>query len=135
VTPEFLGKLLQAAGDRLKVAGDILQFQEFFSDDDQLTYDEAGWQKRVVQDPAAVAVLEALAPVVLAHSPFEAASLENRVKEWLTEQNLKIGQVIHVLRLAATGKTVGIGMFETLELLGQERVAKRIEATLLKARA
>ena len=33
----------------------------------------------------------------------------------------QIGQIIHALRVAVTGKAVGFGMFETLAILGRER--------------
>jgi glutamyl/glutaminyl-tRNA synthetase len=45
------------------------------------------------------------------------------------EQGIKIGQIIHALRVAVTGKAVGFGMFETLELLGKSCVLRRIDET------
>ena len=51
---------MTAADDRIKVAGDILEFDDFFTADDQLQYDEAAFAKRVQQDPAAVELLKKL---------------------------------------------------------------------------
>ena len=36
-------------------------------------------------------------------------------------EGIKIGQIIHAVRVAVTGKAVGFGLFETLAILGKER--------------
>jgi glutamyl-tRNA synthetase len=46
-----------------------------------------------------------------------------------------VGDVIHALRVAVTGKGVGFGMFETLEILGRERCLARIDRALELAAA
>ena len=38
--------------------------------------------------------------------------------------------MIHALRVAVTGKPVGFGMFEILEILGRERCLSRIDQAL-----
>ena len=52
------------------------------------------------------------------------------MKGWIAERDLAIGQIIHAVRVAVTGKSSGIGMFECLELLGQESVLRRIDRAL-----
>ena len=47
-------QVIEAAGDRIKISGDILQFDEFFTADDQLAYDESAFDKRLRQDAADV---------------------------------------------------------------------------------
>jgi len=44
--------------------------------------------------------------------------------------DIKIGDIIHALRVAVTGKGVGLGMFEALEILGKERCLTRIDRCL-----
>ena len=39
--------VVEAAGDRIKVAGDILDYADFFMADDALTYDEKAFDKRL----------------------------------------------------------------------------------------
>jgi glutamyl-tRNA synthetase len=46
---------------------------------------------------------------------------------------VKIGQVIHALRVAVTGKAIGFGMFETLEILGREACLRRIDLAFQRA--
>ncbi len=57
---EYLTAVLSAAGDRLKVAGDVLEFDDFFMADDKLTYDQAAYEKRITKDPKAVELLSGL---------------------------------------------------------------------------
>ena len=40
---------------------------------------------------------------------------------------IKIDQIIHAVRVAVTGKSVGLGLFDTLAILGRERCLRRIE--------
>ena len=52
-TAPYVTRILEAAGDRVKVAGDILDFDDFFVADDQLQFDEAALDKRLRKPPAA----------------------------------------------------------------------------------
>ncbi|MEC7110239.1 MAG: hypothetical protein VXX11_09510, partial [Planctomycetota bacterium] len=67
-------------------------------------------------------------------SDFNASELEANLKSFVESQEIKIGQIIHALRVAVTGKAVGFGMFETLEILGRPCVLRRIDETLQYAK-
>ncbi|MDP6445445.1 MAG: glutamate--tRNA ligase [Pirellulaceae bacterium] len=123
----YLAKITAAAGDRLTVAGDILNFDDFFLADDQLSYDEKAFEKRLRKPPEAVDLLAKFRAVLADLETFEAADLETALKAFVETEEIKIGQVIHALRVATTGKGVGFGMFETLELLGRDRCLNRID--------
>ena len=56
-----------------------------------------------------------------------AAKSDVDLKEWVEAEQIKIGQVIHALRVAVTGKAAGFGMFETLAILGKEKCLTRID--------
>jgi glutamyl/glutaminyl-tRNA synthetase len=43
---------------------------------------------------------------------------------------LSTGKLIHPTRLAVSGVSFGPGLFEMLELLGRERVLRRLQAAL-----
>jgi large subunit ribosomal protein L25 len=47
--------------------------------------------------------------------------------------DLKIGDIVHTVRVAITGKSVGPGLYDCLELLGQEACLLRIERAIVKA--
>jgi glutamyl-tRNA synthetase len=128
----YIRRILASCSDRVKVAGDILQFDDFFVSDDQLVYDQAAWDKKFAGDANARALLADYRPVLASATTFEAAALESQLKEFLAQRNAKIGQIIAALRLAVTGKQVGFGMFETIEILGRDRVLARIDRALAK---
>ena len=136
MTPESVAALLKGViagtGDRIKVSGDILDFIEFFEGDGDFQLDEKAWNKRLVGDPAAAGLLkefrERLAAVSAAEYTHE--NLETLFMGFIEEKQIKPAQLIHALRVATTGKGVGIGMFEALELLGRERTLKRIDRVL-----
>jgi glutamyl-tRNA synthetase len=134
-TPCELGGLVQsileAAGDRFKTAGDILQFHEFFVADDVLAYDEKEFDKQV-RSAAAVELLGKFRERLAAVPTYTAEALEDMLKAFVAEQNIKLGQLIHPLRIALTGKTVGIGLYETLVILGQTRCLARIDRALAR---
>lgn len=127
---DYLASVLTAAGDRLKVAGDVLDFDDFFVADDQLKYDAAVVEKRLTRDPGAVELLRGFRAELSRVSEFSAAATEAALKQYIESRQVKIGQIIHALRVAVTGKAVGFGMFETLALLGRERVLARIDRAL-----
>ncbi|MCG8449709.1 MAG: glutamate--tRNA ligase, partial [Pirellulales bacterium] len=61
---------------------------------------------------------------------FDAAALETLLKSFVAAKEIKIGQIVHALRVAITGKPVGFGIFETLAILGKERSLARIDRAL-----
>ncbi|MDR0609290.1 MAG: glutamate--tRNA ligase [Planctomycetaceae bacterium] len=125
--PEFFIPLIQAAGDRIKVAGDILDFSDFFLPDDAFPYDATAFAKRISEPPDAKTLLREFRNELAVQQPFDRVSLEQLMQQFMEKKQIKAGQIIHALRVAVTGKSVGLGMFETLEILGKERVLKRID--------
>ena len=124
--------IVRAAGDRLVVAGDILEYAEFFVDDAALAYDEAAFDKRLRQPEEAAGLLAAYRERLAATEPWTVASLEASLRDFVEERGLKLGAVIHALRVAVTGKSVGFGMFEILEILGREACLARIDRALAR---
>ncbi|MEO0530309.1 MAG: glutamate--tRNA ligase, partial [Planctomycetota bacterium] len=127
--------IVAAADDRLKVYGDILDYDDFFTTDDELTYDDKAWQKRMVKPDNAGELLAKYRAVLSETPEASAGELEVQLKGFCESEEIGIGQIIHALRVATTGKAVGFGMFETLELLGHERRLSRIDRALAKLAA
>jgi glutamyl-tRNA synthetase len=128
-----LSQIVEAAGDRIVVVGDILEYADAFIPDDRLTYDEKAFAKRL-GNPESVARLARLAQRLVEVEPFDPPTLESALRAFVEEEQIKIGDVIHSLRVAVTGRAVGYGMFDALSILGRERSLKRIEHALARAR-
>ena len=127
---EQLDKIVQAAGDRLKIAGDILEYAEFYLSDDAFEYDQKAFQKRLVKPPEARQLLTDFQVQLNQLEDFSTVSVEKVLRDFVEQQQIKIGQLIHALRVAVTGKPVGFGLFETLAILGKERCLERLSRTL-----
>ena len=129
-TAPYLTQILTAAGDRLKVAGDVLDYGDFFTADDALPYDEKAFEKRLRKAPESAELLTRFRARLAECEPFDVETLDRVLHEFVEAEGIKIGQLIHGLRLAVTGKKVGFGVFETLAILGRERCLVRIDRAL-----
>jgi glutamyl-tRNA synthetase len=127
-----LRQILQAAGDRIKVAGDVLDYADFFLPDDRLPYDEKAFEKRLGKAPEAAGLLARFRGRLATAPAFDAGSLEKLLQDFVREEEVEVGQVIHALRVAVTGKAVGFGLFETLAVLGRERCLARVDRALAR---
>ncbi len=129
--PDKVAAIIAAAGDRIKVAGDVLDYVDFFTADDKLTRDAAAFAKEMGRPGTAVYLAKFRG--VMASIVFEPAALEKSLQDFVAAEGIRGGQIIHVLRLAITGKTVGFGLYETMAILGRESVLARIDAALREA--
>lgn len=127
----YVGRVITAAGDRIKTTGDILMFREFFVPDDSLPIDGAEFDKALKAPGAAALVGDFVAKI--AGTPFEAVPLENELKAFVAERGVKVGALVHPLRFALTGRAVGLGLYDALAILGRERSLARIRRALAAA--
>jgi glutamyl-tRNA synthetase len=129
---ERLRAIVVAANERLKLAGDLLDYDEFFVADDALVYDEKAFDKRIRSAPEAPGLLVAFRDELGQIEPFDAATLERRCHELVSGRALGLGAIVHALRVAVSGKSVGFGLFDILAILGRERVVARIDRALAR---
>ena len=101
------------------MAGDILEYADFFVADDKLTYDEAAFDKRIRKPADAAGLLKKLREQLGAVEPFDAPRIEKTLNDFVQAQGIKIADIIHALRVAVTGKSVGFGVFESVAILGK----------------
>ncbi len=128
-----LTQIVAASGDRLKTAGDILAYADFFFvPDEQLVYDEKDFLKRVAP-PQSKELLHKFRSVLASVQSFEVGPLEETLKAFLVAEGVKIGDIVHTLRVAVTGKSVGAGVYDCLAILGRESCLARIDRALAKA--
>jgi len=121
--------VVRAAGDRIKVAGDIVSYAEFFQSDGDIVYDQKAFDKRLRADGAA-ARLGKFRAVLDKVDTFEASTMEGHLHRFVEAEHVKIGQVIHAVRVAVTGRAVGFGLFEAMEILGRGACLARIDRAI-----
>lgn len=125
--------VLSLSADRLRVFGDILTMDEFFVDADDLVYSEKDFQKRIVKPEQAVEHLTAIRRLLADSVAFDADTLHKAVETFVTDHELKFGQIAPALRIAVTGKPKGADLFPTLELLGKDQCLRRIDRAIGQA--
>jgi glutamyl-tRNA synthetase len=120
--------LAPLAQTRVTVLSDITANVDFLFLDEPVD-DEASWAKAMKGDPAA---LLASARAGLAEAEWAAEPLKAAVLAAGEEHGLKLGKAQAPVRVAVTGRTVGLPLFESLEVLGRERTLARIDAALAR---
>jgi glutamyl-tRNA synthetase len=116
------------AQTRLTVLSDITANVDFLFLPEPVE-DEASWQKAMKEGAAD---LLRTARENLAAVDWNAESLKEAVLAAGEAHGLKLGKAQAPVRVAVTGRTVGLPLFESLEVLGRERTLARIDAALAK---
>lgn len=75
-------------------------------------------------------IIHALLPVLKATESFEHEQLNEIIGGYSKEHGIASKFIIHPLRMMLTGKQVGAGLYETMEVLGKEICINRIERFL-----
>ncbi|MFC4562872.1 glutamate--tRNA ligase [Nocardiopsis mangrovi] len=122
------------AQSRVTVLSEIVPNVDFLFLDAPVE-DEKSWSKAMKPGVGAemlTAALERFADPGLA---WEAEPLKAALEEVGTGLGLKLGKAQAPIRVAVTGRTVGLPLFESLELLGRERVRARLAAALAELTA
>ena len=121
-------QVIEASGDRLKVGGDILAYADFFLVDEPPL--DAAAVKQRLEKPGVRDLLAGYAAELRKTDPFEPGPLEEALKRVVEAAGVKVGDLVHAVRVAVTGKTVGPGLYDCLAILGRERSLARIERAL-----
>ena len=124
---------MTAAGDRLKVFGDILAYADFFFRD-EFIFDDKAFDKQL-RSARGVELLTRFRQALAVLDDFSVASLEKTLTGFVAQEGIKTGDIIHAVRVATTGKSVGPGLYDCLAILGQPAVLARIDRALEKAAA
>ena len=61
---------------------------------------------------------------------FQNSTIENDLRDLADDLGIKVGQLLGSLRVAITGLKVAPPLFETLEILGSDRVTELIEIAI-----
>jgi nondiscriminating glutamyl-tRNA synthetase len=130
---EWIKQIVIAVGDRLKTLTQIVDYAGFFFVD-EVEYDQDAVNKNLKKEGVADA-MDGLRAKFQEIEIFDEANLENTITSYAESVGLKAGKLIQPLRVALTGKSVGPGIFETLMLLGKERVVKRLESAVKMLKA
>jgi glutamyl-tRNA synthetase len=127
VPRDKLERIVDAVGDRLHTYADVVTYAGyFFTPDDGYEYDPAAL-KKWFKGPDALSVVTDVRQTTAAIDPFDLATIEEVMREWIEQRGEKVIRVLQPIRVAVTGKMVGPGLFDVLELLGKDAVLARLD--------
>jgi len=135
----FVARVVEAAGPRMTVAGDILEYDYLFLPDEQIDFDAAMATKHLgaaykgaAGVPPLADVLAKLRAAVAGAEPFDHDALKAATEALAAAEGAKAGPLSQVLRVATTGREVGFSAYDTLAVLGRDRCLARIDRALTK---
>lgn len=117
------------AQTRLTVLSDITANVDFLFREEPVE-DEASWQKAMKE--GSDALLRTAREKLAAADWAAPEALKDAVLAAGEEHGLKLGKAQAPVRVAVTGRTVGLPLFESLQILGREKSLARIDAALEK---
>ncbi|WP_326635817.1 glutamate--tRNA ligase [Nonomuraea fuscirosea] len=127
---ELFSKVAALAQTRIAVLSEIRQNVDFLFLDEPV-FDQASWDKAMKNSPEEILTgyLERLEGV-----SWDAESLKEALEQVGAAHGLKLGKAQAPVRVAVTGRTVGLPLFESIEVLGRERARERLRAALARLR-
>jgi glutamyl-tRNA synthetase len=128
---EWFQRVLELLQPRARKLGQFVDDgRPFF--DDAIAFDEAAVKKHLAV-PGMRAHLQALVTRFREAQPFDRQSSELMLRSAADERGIKPALLIHATRVAVTGRAASPGLYEVLELLGQDRVCARLDYAALLA--
>ena len=127
-TRAALAPVLALVRERIKRLSEIPTWVDYFFADEVVFDPEA--VEKVFRKPGAMDHLRALTTGFAAIAEWTSATIEAELKSCATIGGVKVGEFVHVARVAATGRTVGASLYHTLEVLGKARTIARFERAL-----
>jgi len=123
----WLTRMAAICQEKLTTLNDIVKQTDFFFVE-PTHYEEKAVQKQW-KDPESIARLEAIEQTLREAATWTTGALHTDFEK-LGEAQGGMGKVVHPLRLALTGKSVGPGLFELAELMGRDECLRRVRRAI-----
>jgi glutamyl-tRNA synthetase len=130
--PDFV-RVLPVAGllkDRLETLADAPQLMAYFLQPELEPYDPALLVPKKMSREEALRALKAVAALLPEVDLDDEGASEARFRALADALELKPGNLFMPVRVAVTGRTQSPGLFETLRVIGAERVQERVDKAI-----
>lgn len=125
VDSDYLENIIPLLQPRAGNMREMAQMADFFIiADNDLVYDEKAVDKFLTAE--ARHHLQEITSRLKELSTFDQTGLEQVFKKYIQDKDIKFKVIAQPLRVAITGRTASPGLFETMEVLGRERVLNRL---------
>ncbi len=125
---DYVKAALETCRGKIKIFSELPAYAGFYFRDD-IAYDPELAKKSFV--PENKPRLQKLRDAFAAADPFTAGAIEAALKATATELGVKVGVLVHPVRLACTGNPSGPSLYHLLEVLGKEKALARIDRALV----
>lgn len=127
--PKYLRQVVPLLQPRSTTMADMAdQAAVFVQDDEHICYDPDLVAK--VLTPEVRPYLKELCRRLRSLSSFTQQDLEDEIQDYLQQTGIKFKLLAQPVRVAITGKKASPGLFETMAVLGQDSVVRRIQRAL-----
>jgi glutamyl-tRNA synthetase len=123
----YVKAALDTCKGKIKLFNEIPGYAGFYFKE-EFDYNPEGVKKDFV--PENKSRLQTLRDAFAALGSFTAPELEAALKRVAGELGVKAGVLVHPARLACTGNTAGPSLYHLLEVLGKDRVLRRLDRAL-----
>ena len=127
-TDQQLEAVIDIQKDRVKTLNEMADNSEYFFDDFD-HYDEKSANKHFKS--SGLQVLKQILPKLQNLASWDAASIQLCIQGYSQESGLKFGKIAPPIRVAVCGSANSPSIDITLELVGKDRVIKRIEKAIM----
>lgn len=125
----YVRKVAPLLQERVKLLSDISDMSgHFFTD--EITHDPSLLVPRKMSKEETASVLRKSLEVLEGLDDFSESALETTLRSLVDSLGLGTRQVFMPIRVAVTGSTATPGLFETLHVIGKERVLERIRKAI-----
>ena len=124
---ENLSTIVASLKERATFVEDLWEQGSFFFETPK-TYDEKASKKAFKEDTPQI--LQSVLEILEGTEDYSATNLSEKIKGWITSQEIGFGKVMMPLRLALVGEMKGPDVFDIASLLGKVETIKRVENTI-----
>jgi len=124
---EWLSKAVRTLKERAKTLIDLARMLRYYIAQ-EVEYQEKAEMKFLT--PQTLLYIKELRNSISELREFTVSEIERVFKEFIERHHIKLGQVAQPVRVALTGGTESPGIFEVIEVMGKEKVLKRLDRAI-----
>ncbi len=131
----FVREVVALVKDRARILTEVVEDTDFFFIDQLPDYDPDSLIPRKDHPEEVEDALKLVVAVVEGSDLNDEADVQLKLRELAKVLDLKAGQLFMSIRVAITGRTIAPGLFETMRVMGRDRVLERLNLAIEKVHA
>lgn len=125
----WMGKIIASLRERCRTLVEMAGASGYFFREDVETDPEAAKKFLIPENRE---ILEEVLKGIEALQDLSHSQVDGLFKSIIEKKKLKMGQVAQPVRVALTGRTVSPGIFEVIDILGKDKVLRRLKQAITK---